>query len=359
MSGKAGSDEIERLFSGNDGAPLPIVASIFTPYQLLMLERIMETLPPRDVLVIDARPARFRDGRAPRIPGARYLACDLSGKVIDGGQARLVRDLLVEVANFRADRPIAFLCASFQRHFNTVALRHWRGDGGVRWVLMDDGLSTFLDLGTAWTERLRNFVREALAGLLGYPRRASIPGHPLGLDIPGLAGIILSLDARPERDHGRPYVLLPPSRATLGPGDPAKALFIGQPYAMNYGWKRLEPLIAGVVADLRARGLTDLAFKPHHFQKREEIDRYLAHGFQLVDPPVPVEEMIATSPYRAIASINTTALLTAKALFGDAVTAIAYDPTAFKPPQEKRDLHQVSALFAKAGVEIVSLSASD
>lgn len=344
---------LAAIFAGDDGAPLPIVASVFTPYQLMQCERIVTGLPPRPVLLIDGRSPAIRSQRPACIPGAEMLAADLTGEVLNRDQARLAMSTLDQAAQFVGGKPFVFLCASFQRHVNTLALTRWHRDPAARLVLMDDGLSTFLDAHPSPQERAKNALRESIARLRGFPARRAISGHPLGLDLPGLHAILLSIDARPDRPTRRPYAILPPAHREIAAGDPAMALFIGQPYAQSYGWDRIDALVDAVVADLTARGHTRLGFKPHHFQPRDEIDRYLARGFELVESSAALEEMIGASPYRTIASVNTTALLTARALYGDAIRAIAYAPTAFKPPQESRDLAEVEALFRRAGVEVV------
>jgi len=345
--------EVRALFSDREGDPLPIVSSIFTPYQLLLFERIMALVPDRPLLLIDSRPARYRDGRKPAIPPEQVRSLDLTGKVIDAEQARLVRQGLDEVSRFVGRKPFVFLCASYQRQFNTVLFTRYRTTGQARFLMMDDGLSTFLDPKSTRGEHVKNIGREIASRLRGYPKRRIFGGHPQGLDLPELSGILLSLDARPPGKEHRPYVVLPTGASSLDAGDPKQVLFVGQPYSIAYSWEVLDPLIRAIASDLRARGFERIAFKPHHFQPQEEVDRYLSQGFELIDPPIPVEEMIAGSQFRTIASINTTALLTTRALFGEAIHAIAYNPASFKPAQEQRDIREVEALFRRAGVEIV------
>ncbi|MDT0575729.1 hypothetical protein RM533_05980 [Croceicoccus sp. F390] len=351
------------LFADATGDPLTIVASVFTPYQLLLFRRIHDLLPGRPVLLIDSRPRAYRLRHPADLTGAAVLPMELTGAVTDRTQAELVNEAMAAIGRFCGADPFVFLCASFQRHFNTVAYTRLRRRPDVRLLLMDDGLATFLDQGTTPRERARNLARELVARIRNLPARATVRGHPLGLDLAEVQGIILSMHVgAPARSKacsatggGRRYFLLPQQTATLPEGDASKALFIGQPYRDVYGDAILDPMIEAICADLAGRGFTTIAFKPHHFQSDKEIARYLAHGMVLDDPPCAVEEMIAHSPYRTIASINTTALLTVRALLGDEVSAIAYDPAAFKPAQDTRDILEVEALFRQGGVEIVNV----
>ena len=181
-------------------------------------------------------------------------------------------------------------------------------------------------------EAIRNVVREAVARLRGFPARAAIRGHPLGLDLPELRAIFIGVDRlRSSSNRRRPYLPLPSSDDARIEYTPDAALLVGQPYAGEVGLEQIGRVVAHIAADLRARGYRRLACKPHHFQGADELALYRDAGFEIVDPPTTVEEMIAESEFRTVAAINSTALLTVKSLFGDGVRAIAYAPSAFRP----------------------------
>jgi hypothetical protein len=341
------------------GRPQAIVASVFTPYQLLFLERLCAISPIPRILVLDARAERFRSGRSPQIAGAEVIALNLTGKVNDPEQAVLVRRGIAAVERFADGGDVTFLAASYQFPINNVAYRAHRHDPKWRFCLIEDGLSTFIGVHPSPRERLRNAVREVVARLRGFPARLSIPGHPLGLDLPAIRAIFVGVDRLPTSPRARPYVTLPPPAAAGLTYTPDAALMVGQPYAAELGLDVLRSVIAQSPTDLQRRGCTRIAFKPHHFQSPAEVAIYTDLGFEIVDPPITVEELIPASPFRTIAAINSTALLTTRSLFGDAVRAIAYAPSAVRPRHERRDPREIEAVFAAAGVEIVPVAGLD
>lgn len=338
-----------------DGALLPLVASVFTPYQLLFLERLWTQIEPRPLLILDSRGDRFREGRPPAIAGAQVISLSLTGAATDPSQVALIQQGIAAAEAFVADRRFVFTASSYQWPLNIGLYSKQRRNPRCRFLLVDDGLSTYLEIKRSMHELGRNFAREMLLKWRGLPARASYPGHPLGHDIPELHSIIVGLSDLPPQRGRRRYFSLTPSDGALTYTSDA-CLFIGQPYLRDYDARKLRPFIERIGADLSGRGFKRIGFKPHHFQSGQEIDYYLSMGFELVDPPIPVEEMIADSGFRTIASINSSALLTTRSLFGEGVRAIAYGPSVFKPAQEKRDLREVESIFRRAGVEIVDMN---
>lgn len=354
MTGKIDAGRVCETLAIDD-TPLPIVASVFTPYQLLFLERIWALIEPRPLMILDSRPQRFRSGRPPAIPADRLIDLDLTGKVNDRGQAALVRRGVQQVAAFTGDRPFAFLSASLQWPINNVLYTRYRRDPRCRCLLIDDGLSTYLDLRPSRRERTRNIAREIVARLKGFPARSFFAGHPLGLDAPRIDGILIGAAQAPHGRTGRTYIPLPHDAAT-GPALPRdKVMFVGQSYSSGYSSVTLDATIAAIHEDLRARGFARPVVKPHHFQGGDEIERYLRAGFELLESSITVEEIVARRDFGTIASINSTALLTCKSLYGDRLEALAYNPTAFQPSHEHRDMAEVEAIFHRAGVTIVDL----
>ena len=337
-----------------DAADLPLVLSVFTPYQLLFVERLCGLIAPRPLLLLDSRPEAFRRGREPRLP-AETIALALTGKVNDARQAALVRQGAAAVDRFAGGAPFGFLNASFQWPINNVVYTRHRRDPNAHFFLIEDGLSSYLEIRPSWREAIRNVGREAVARLRGFPRRRRIPGHPLGLDVPEIEAIFLGAERMPGGPGHRRYFTVP-HRADrmLAPGD-GSALFVGQPYLKTYGEPAMRRFLAAAAAWLRADGIGRIAFKPHHYQDADEVLLYADAGFEVVNPPLTVEEMIADSPFRTIAAINSTALLTTRSLFGGTIRAIAFSPTRFRPAHERRRMSELEAVFAQAGVEIVDL----
>lgn len=345
--------KLTSMMIGSNGQPMAVIVSIFTPYQLLFLERYWAELGPRPLLILDSRAPKHRAARKPRIPG-EVMELDLTGKVNDPDQALLVRQAATAAEDFAQRHRVCFICGSYQWPVNTTIFHRNRKNPDWIFMLQDDGLSTYLNLRPSPREKFRNIIREIVARVRGFPARTMVQGHPLGHDLPGLSAIILGLEpAHDTPGKGKVIVLPPQSQAVSYDGH--AALFVGQPIIKDYGRDRLQPFLQQVAADLRARGYSRLAFKPHHFQPEEEIGLYLSAGFELFDPPLPVEEVIAESAFRTIAAVSSTALLTCKALFGDEVKAIAFNLTRFPPAHEKRDMTEVQALFQRAGVELVEL----
>jgi hypothetical protein len=346
------TDEIRHHFA-KDGALLPVVAHVFTPYHLLFLERLWSLIEDRPLLLVDGRPDRFRDSRPPALPNARILSLPLNGQVNSPVQAAMIRDVIAEVDRFTGGGPFAHITASYQWPAANILFTRHRRDPRARFLLMDDGLSTYISVRPSVRERTRNIPREIVSRLRGFPRRSFVSGHPLGLDIAEIEAIFIGTQRPPSAPAHRNYISLPPSSETIR-FTPDAVLFVGQPYAAYYPEEQIYRTIDWIGRDLASRGFRRMGFKPHHFQRRDEIERYLALGFELVDPPVPVEEMLVQSEFRTIASINTSALLTTRSLFGDAIHAIAYAPAAYKPHQESRDMAEVEAIFRLAGVEVMS-----
>lgn len=339
----------EFRFAGGDQA---IVASVFTPYQLLFLERVLAQVTPRPTLIIDQRPEKYRIQRPPA-PFGEVVGVSLTGKVIDPAQQALMRETLAAVERFAAAGPITFLCSSLGWAFNNAVFTRWRRSETVRFALLEDGLSTYLAAGQSRRGQLRNLAREALGRARGYVPRTLFGGHALGLDLPEVRAILVGSDLVAQ-DRARRYVTVPPiDGAGHVPRDPAAALFVGQPYLRDYGEAAIVAFIDKARAYLNGQGITRLEVKPHHFQTMDEIRLYLDRGFTLLDPPVTVEELIGASTHGAIASCNTTALMTSKSLLGPAIRSIAFSPAAFRPAQETRDPAEVVAVFRRFGVEVV------
>ncbi len=345
-----------RALIARDGSRPVIVASVFTPYQLLVLERILGEAGAFDGLVIDQRPEKFRRNRPADVPGAQVIEASLTGSVVQADQRRLLRETLSRIETFVGERRFVFMCASFAWGLNNLVLARFRRRGRARFVMIEDGLSTYIEAGQAAQGRLRNLAREVVRRLKGEPARALYSGHSLGLDLPEVEGIVTG---SPDVPHapGRNFVVLPPAAIDeAAPRDPGAVLFVGQPYLRDYGEGAIRRFAERSAAFLRNRGATRIDFKPHHFQTSGEIGLYLDQGFALYDPPMAVEEVIGASDHRVIASCNTTALITGRILLGGAIEAIAFDPTTFRPAQETRDPADVEALFRRFDVEIVHLS---
>lgn len=346
-------DPIVSAFCESDYSR-PIVASIFTPYQLLFFERLRAHLPAGPLLVLDSRPERFRTGRPPLLGDATIVPLALTGQVNSAHQAGLIREGLTAIDRFAGGDGFAFVCGSYQWPINAAILHHQHRNPRFAPFLIEEGLSTYLDIVPSPRERWRNLAREAVARLRRFPPRARVVGHPLGHDLPGLRGIIVGI-APLDTGSRRPYLTLPTAQGGQVRFTPDGAILIGQPYLRELGAARLGQLAGAMHTDLRSRGFERIAFKPHHFQPEEERALYRDAGFELIDPPLAVEEMIAASPFRTVVSFNSTALLTVKSLFGNGVHAIAYDPTRIVPRHESRDPAEVEQLFRAAGVEITSL----
>ena len=344
-------------FRSATGGDLLVVASVFTPYQLLFFERLWEVLRDRPLFVLDSRPERYRLGRPPRFGEAVHIeSLPLTGKVNDPEQAVLVRRGIEAAERFVDSKPFAFVCGSYQWSINSAFYYRHRDNSDCSFFLSEEGLSSYLDIRPSRRERWRDLVRETVSRLRGFPPRPMIQGHPLGHDLPELKGIILGIAHPPEGGtRQRPFLLLPPDHTEGMAYSPDAALLIGQPYVQELGEARLAQLAATIHQDLARRGFRRIAFKPHHFQLEAEVAIYTAQGFDLINPPLAVEEMIPQSEFRTLAGFNSTALLTAKSLFGDSVHAIAYDPSRIVPRHEGRNEEAVEAIFREAGVEIIRL----
>jgi hypothetical protein len=146
-------------------------------------------------------------------------------------------------------------------------------------------------------------------------------------------------------------IVLPAERQGIVGAEDA-VLFVGQPYMRHVGRERIEPFAHNVAAVLRELGYAKLAFKAHHFQLDDEVEIYRRAGFELFESSLPLEEVLGASGFRTIASVNSTALLTSKALFGDGIRSIAFNLNKFKILHEKRDEGEVEALFRSVGVEL-------
>ncbi len=348
---------IQQAFAeGND--ELPVIASVMTPYQLLFLEQIWTHLPTRPMLLIDGRPANHRAARPPRLQGlTQYLELDLTGQVNSQEQARLVRQAMAEAERFAGGMPVLFACASYQAPVNNAIYTRHRQDRSWHFLLFEEGLSTYLALSPTIRERLRNVAREAVSRLRRFPRRTLFGGHPQGLDLPELRAIIVVDGQTPPGRSAQRLVALPSGGGTELTFNPDNVLFAGQPFVSAYGFdpELIRACAAEIFADLKNRGFKKIAFKAHHFQSAEDAQIYLDEGFELYESPLPLEEMIAQSEFRTIASVNTTALLTARSLYGEAVQSIAYSPADLGPHYERRDMNEVIEVFRRGGVEIVHL----
>ncbi|WP_448658015.1 hypothetical protein ACPVPU_11170 [Sphingomonas sp. CJ99] len=333
----------------------PIVASVTTPYQLMFLERLVAVLAPRPMLLIDQRPAKFRDGRAPRLGDAKIISLTIDGNVMQPENLARIRDAMARIEAMVGDRPFTFLCASLAWPFNNMVYTRWRRRPGVRIALSEDGLSTYLRSGQSGNWMLRSIALELIGRVRGAPARTLFSGHPLGLDQPDVRTIFVGSDRVVPTDGGDRYRVVPPDArlAQAGSRDPARAVFVGQPYLRDYGAPRMAAFVDHALGWLRGQGVSTIHIKPHHFQSPEEIALYTDRSCILVDPPVPIEEMIGDSDYGVIASANSTALMTVKSMLGDTIRSVAFDPAAFRQIQERRDPADILAVFRKFGVEVI------
>jgi hypothetical protein len=338
------------------GHDAPIAVSIHTPYQLLFLERLLACVSPRPTLIVDQRPEKYRLGRKPQTPGVQVLEAAITGRLTDPDQQRLMREVLDRIDAFANHGAFTFVCPSFGWPFNNIALTRWRRRGDVRFAIIEDGLSTYLQTSQSWKWQLRNLALEIVGRVRGYLPRTLFGGHPLGLDLGEVQAIFVGSDlVIPERGSER-YIAVPPLAGQAEvQRDPAAALFVGQPYLRDYGEDAIVAFIDKAFAWLRSQGVTRMALKPHHFQTPEEIALYLDRGCTLLDPPVTIEELIGGSDYGILASSNTTALMTTKSMLGPAIRTVAINPTAFSQRQETRDPAEVVAIFRRFGVEVVEL----
>lgn len=191
--------------------------------------------------------------------------------------------------------------------------------GRVVYHAFPDGIGSLVLARRRWRQHARDGVK-MVRGLAGGAPYFPYKGDRMGLE---RAERIYSLlpDAIPElRARTVPIPLLP---STSEASEDA-CLFLGQPYDRYIPHARYEAIARAAATLARSLGYRRLLYKPHPLEQTA-IGRtvFESQGFEVLQDPRAVEELLLERPLACVVSFNSSGLAHLRLLLGDSVRCVA------------------------------------
>jgi|GEM_PF-1389503 len=277
------------------------------------------------------------------------------GPSVRGAKPRL-QDALRSVSNFVVDASVARLfVANVQWPLNNVLFGRWPrmvGSAEQQRCNYPEGIGSLRLVYPNWGQKMRDLLK-SMSGLLGgvyyYPLRGDLMGLEASDRIyslmPGLVPSALQekVVAIPLFETGTVSV----KSDTL--------LFLGQ-FDKAVPTNARKALARHAAEVCRELGYGHYLYKQHHYRESaEQRDVFLGQGFELLDDPRPVEQLLADRPVACVASFVSSALVHLKMMFGDSIRCLACYPEEFGRygRMNQGQEQELIAIFRRCGVEIV------
>jgi hypothetical protein len=212
-----------------------------------------------------------------------------------------------------------------------------------------EGISSYLDLQLPLRWRIEFNIYRWIAALRGFTSGVAIKGHPHGLDMPNVKGLIaeypqlLSRHKKPIESLNVPIPLLADSASTV-----KEVMFLGQPHLDSR--IDLATFYINLADGLQKYFHVNLTYKPHHFEPLAQIKLAAAAGFNIIETDVPFEELIRNRRSSVVVSFRSTALINAPRILGESTEVFTFAPFLVQPPDESGSLDQLRKVMASFGV---------
>lgn len=221
----------------------------------------------------------------------------------------------------------------------------------VRTLIYADGISAYLNIGLPYPWRLRFSILRWIGMLKGFPRGIAVQGHPHGLDMPGVFGLIAEY---PDllTGHGKPVEKLYIENYLRHHAEtaPEEVVFVGQPHLIRE--IDLHALYLSMAEGLKNYFGLKLVYRPHHFEPKKQIEAASKAGFAIVDSRLPFDEWLrATSP-AAVVSFRSTILINAGRILGKSDCVYTFAPFLVQPPDESGGIDDIRAIMMRFGVRV-------
>lgn len=212
-----------------------------------------------------------------------------------------------------------------------------------------EGISSYLDLELPLMWKIKFNVYRWIAVLKGFSSGVTIKGHPHGLDMPNVKGLISEYPQLLIR-HEKPIELLtiPSPLLTDSKSTVKEVMFIGQPHLDS----RLDLAIfyVNLVDALQKYFYTNLVYKPHHFEPFAQVQLAKTAGFKIIETDLPFEELIKIRRPSVVVSFRSTALINASRILGTSAEVFTFAPFLVQPPDERGSIAQLREVMALFGV---------
>ncbi|WP_168708601.1 polysialyltransferase family glycosyltransferase [Hydrogenophaga sp. PAMC20947] len=219
-----------------------------------------------------------------------------------------------------------------------------------RHYIYAEGISSYLELTLPIKWKIKFSIFRCISWMYGFSFGLTISGHPHGLDMPNVAGLIAEYPDLLSR-HGKQIELLPTHTSSIEfSGENLNAvMFVGQPH-LDPRFD-LNDLYTNLAHGLNEYFNLPLIYKPHHFESLEQLAAAKSAGFKLLETNIPFEILAKTTRPAALVSFRSTVLLNAPRLLGDGVPIYTFAPFLVSPPDENGSLVELRNVLKQFGVK--------
>ena len=275
---------------------------------------------------------------------------------VNAGTGRLFKSngsALIEVLKFleeRSNESKSLIYPGLLHPLLNAVYARFASTTGYSHYVYAEGISSYLDLKLPFSWKIKFNLLRWVALIKGFSFGISIRGHPHGLDMDNVKGLIAEHPSLLS-SHGKPIESLPLENIPFNNSSCSisEVMFIGQPHLDS----RIDllSLYGDMAFGLKEYFQLPLVYKPHHFEPPQQIRAAKSAGFKIIETNLPFEELIEKRRPSVVVSFRSTALINTSRLLDKSAKVYTFAPFLVAPPDECGSLEQLRSVMAMFGVD--------